>query len=134
MPYILETDSSLFPKGTSNINTSSLAVSLAQNLIGCQAFFRWEKIDKSFWERLVSLSCGDEGYRFLVFSQKCRGDRTGVLVPPMAFLVFLTFFDENKTGICSERTLGASNILGKHSDVAQGYQGSPNYSSHKYSA
>ena len=47
---------------------------------------------------------------------------------------FWAFFDESKTRIWSKLTLRASNIPGKHSDVAQGYQGFPNYSSHKYSA
>ena len=47
---------------------------------------------------------------------------------------FWTFFDENETRIFSKPTLKASSTPGKHSDVAQGYQGSPNYSSHKYSA
>ena len=36
--------------------------------------------------------------------------------------------------MCSKPTLRGSNIPGNHSDVAQGYQGSPNYSPHKYSA
>ena len=48
--------------------------------------------------------------------------------------VFQLFFDENNTRIFSKPILRGSNIPGKHSDVAQGYQGSPNYSSHKYSA
>ena len=47
---------------------------------------------------------------------------------------FWAFFDESKTRICSKPTLRGSNIPGKHSDVAQGYSGSPNYSSYKYSA
>ena len=47
---------------------------------------------------------------------------------------FELFSMKIKSRICSKPTLRASNIPGKHSDVAQRYQGAPNYSSHKYSA
>ena len=53
---------------------------------------------------------------------------------PRRLWCFWALFDENKSRICSKLTLRASNIPGKHSDVAQRYQGFPNYSSHKYSA
>ena len=63
------------------------------------------------------------------------GFRTHQIYAGIRYLwCFWGFFSENKIRICSKPILSASNIPEKHSDVTQWYEGSPNYSSYKYSA